>query len=84
MVLWVCLNMVAERSVTKRFITANIEQAMSELEVQKMPFVRDELDKLCIEEYAEIFENFLVCDDCPEINEAEDGAEIIESPSWED
>ena len=50
-------------------------KAMSELEVQKMPFVRDELDKLCIEEYAEIFENFLVCDDCPEINEAEDGAE---------
>ena len=50
-------------------------KAMSELEVQKMPFVRDELDKLCIEEYAEIFENFLVCDDCPEINEAEDGTE---------
>ena len=49
-------------------------KAMSELEVQNV-FVRDELDKLCIEEYAEIFENFLVCDDCPEINEAEDGTE---------
>ena len=50
-------------------------KAMSELEVQKMPFLRDELEKLCIEEYSEIFSNFLVCDDCPEINEAEDGTE---------
>ena len=48
---------------------------MSELEVQKMPFLRDELEKLCIEEYSEIFSNFLVCDDCSEINEAEDGTE---------
>jgi len=50
-------------------------KAMSELEVQRMPLLRDELEKLCIEEYAEIFEIFLVSDDCPEINEAEDGTE---------
>ena len=40
--------MVAERSVTKRFITANIQEAMGELEVdmvKRFQVVQDELTK---------------------------------------
>jgi serine/threonine-protein kinase ATR len=42
---------------------------MNEIEEQKKPLICEELAKLCVQEYGEIFEKLLVCEDCPEVTE---------------